>query len=110
VSIDFSSRSRHTGCYRDWSSDGCASDLAEATKQVTILSMLATNPGLAQLAINASGLTREGLLKAGALQQAREELALMQENLKFQIGRASCRKRERHIEAPSQPKEVNEQH
>lgn len=58
-------------------------EIAEATKQVTILSMLATNPELAQLAINANGLTREGLLKAGSLQQAREELALMQQNLKF---------------------------
>lgn len=58
-------------------------EIAEASKQVTILSMLATNPELAQLAINGSGLTKEGVLKAGSLQQAREELALMEENLKF---------------------------
>ncbi len=58
-------------------------EIAEANKQVTILSLLATNPELAQLAINLNGLTKDGVLKAGTLQQAREELALMQENLKY---------------------------
>src|SRR5207245_8460770 len=38
----FSSRRRHTRCYRDWSSDVCSSDL-ESTK-VTPATMLVTVP------------------------------------------------------------------
>src|SRR6266852_4138930 len=33
-SFFFSSRRRHTSCYRDWSSDVCSSDLATVTRQL----------------------------------------------------------------------------
>ncbi len=58
-------------------------EIAEAGKQIAILSLLATNAELAQLAINASGLNKDGVLQAGTLQQAKDELALLQRNLKF---------------------------
>src|SRR6266542_5403413 len=31
----FSSRRRHTRCYRDWSSDVCSSDLLEAVRELS---------------------------------------------------------------------------
>ena len=57
---------------------------SEATKQVMVMSKLATNPELAHVAINAAGLTKDGVLKAGSLQQARDEDSqLMQRNLEY---------------------------
>jgi hypothetical protein len=58
-------------------------EISEARKQVALLELLSTNPELAQAAIGAVGLNKDGMLKAGTLQEAREELALMEENLKF---------------------------
>src|SRR5207245_3803539 len=39
----FSSRRRHTRCYRDWSSDVCSSDLFNSEEEM--LTKLRTNPG-----------------------------------------------------------------
>jgi hypothetical protein len=58
-------------------------EIGEARRQIILLDLLATNRELAHLALNASGLSKEGLLKHGTLQQARQELALMQQNLDY---------------------------
>lgn len=58
-------------------------EINEAKKQIALLSMLATNAELAQVAINAVGLNKDGLLKSSTLEQAREELALMEHNLSY---------------------------
>ena len=61
-------------------------EIAETKKQITFLSMLATNSELAQVAINAAGLNRDGMLKSGTLEDARKELALMEQKLKYMSG------------------------
>jgi hypothetical protein len=58
-------------------------DISAMKKEVMLLEMLSTNAELARAAINAAGLDRDGALKAGSLEDARKELALMEENLKF---------------------------
>jgi hypothetical protein len=58
-------------------------EITEARKQLVLLSMVATNPALAQLAISATGANKDGILKSGNLDQAREELGLMEQNLKY---------------------------
>ncbi|MDB6122154.1 MAG: hypothetical protein JWQ71_1147 [Pedosphaera sp.] len=58
-------------------------EIAEAQKQLTLLSLVATNPALAQLAISASSGNKDGILKSGSLDEARKELALMEQNLKY---------------------------
>lgn len=58
-------------------------EVAEARKQMMLLSLVATNPALANLAIGASGVKDGGILKSGSLEEARKELALMEENLKY---------------------------
>ncbi len=61
-------------------------EISEAKKQVALLGMLAANPELAQVAVNAAALDKDGALKSGTLDEAREELSLMEENLKFLSG------------------------
>src|SRR5438128_6097926 len=91
----FSSRRRHTRCYRDWSSDVCSSDLTvsalaaldrnDTTKAKTDLEV-ATDSATRlygarpndQVAVKLAGL----LATRGNVEQARGE-----------IGRASCRER-----------------
>ncbi|MDB6112638.1 MAG: hypothetical protein JWR69_4388 [Pedosphaera sp.] len=58
-------------------------EISEAKRQIVMLDLLATNRDLAHLALNASGLSKEGVLKHGTLQQARQELALMEQNLAY---------------------------
>lgn len=61
-------------------------DIAVLKRQVMLLEMLATNADLARDAINAAGIDRDGDLKAVSLDDARKELALMEENLKILSG------------------------
>ncbi|HWF18038.1 MAG TPA: hypothetical protein VG754_02165 [Verrucomicrobiae bacterium] len=65
-------------------------DISAMKKQVMLLEMLSTNAELARAAINAAGLDRDGALKAGSLEDARKELALMEDNLKFLAGTNSA--------------------
>lgn len=58
-------------------------DITEKKKEIMLLEMLSTNADLARAAINAAGLDHNGALKSGSLEDARKELALMEENLKF---------------------------
>lgn len=58
-------------------------EIAEAKKDVAILSLLATNAELARLAINAAGLNKDGTLQSETLDQAKEELDLLHRNMKF---------------------------
>jgi hypothetical protein len=59
-------------------------EVAEARKQLMLLSLVSTNPALGHLAISASGGAKEGgVLKSGSLEEAKKELALMEENLKY---------------------------
>lgn len=58
-------------------------DISAMKKQIMLLEMLSTNADLARAAINAAGLDRDGVLKTTSLADARKELALMEENLKF---------------------------
>src|SRR5207245_8263395 len=93
----FSSRRRHTRCYRDWSSDVCSSDLpirlqfavlAVAACLVPLISGAAdaskspldTPPGVAISNTAATSLTLSWQVPAGA-------------PTTVQIGRASCRER-----------------
>src|SRR6266542_2338055 len=50
----FSSRRRHTRCYRDWSSDVCSSDLAARVEYHRHLDMLETDAGEHELVMRAS--------------------------------------------------------
>ncbi|GEM_PF-1249644 len=56
-------------------------DISDLKRQVVLLELLATNRDLAHVALNAAGISKEGLLKHGTLDQAREELALLEQNL-----------------------------
>lgn len=58
-------------------------EISEARKQLMLLSLISTNPALGQLTMSASGQGKEGLLKSGNLDQARTELELMEQNLKY---------------------------
>ncbi|HZV34483.1 MAG TPA: hypothetical protein VFB72_07875 [Verrucomicrobiae bacterium] len=61
-------------------------DILAMKKQIMLLELLSTNAEnaeLARAAINAAGLDRDGALKTTSLTDARKELALMEENLKF---------------------------
>src|SRR5207245_6352426 len=66
----FSSRRRHTICYRDWSSDVCSSDLTQT--RLT------------------SGADNEGSAGSGSFESRDEGLVVA---FAFEIGRASCRER-----------------
>src|SRR5207245_11073744 len=73
----FSSRRRHTRCYRDWSSDVCSSDLpfdVSSTVRRRMRQWL-------------------GAERRGEKQDAQRNTQGDQEWLRVQIGRASCRER-----------------
>src|SRR5207245_5573634 len=98
----FSSRRRHTRCYRDWSSDVCSSDLIKA--------FFIVNPG------NPTGvaLSKETIGKiANLVKTKRPDLMLLTDDvygtfvpdfrsllgeLPYKIGRASCREGEEREE------------
>jgi hypothetical protein len=56
-------------------------DISELKREVALLELLSTNRDLARVALNSAGLSREGLLKHGTLEQSKEELALLEANL-----------------------------
>src|SRR5699024_11468181 len=93
----FSSRRRHTRSKRDWSSDVCSSDLAE--QEIGILAysalFLADDPGIVELlAASARNGVRVQILVGSpdspTVTQRGEE-----EGIGDEIGRASCREREK---------------
>ena len=47
-------------------------EIAALKKQIMLLEMLSTNAELARAAINAAGLDRDGALKSGSLDDARQ--------------------------------------
>src|SRR5207245_6058362 len=75
----FSSRRRHTRCYRDWSSDVCSSDLGERPARSAVLRDGAVRPGRVALQARVA----QGGGPVDALGRGR----------RWQIGRASCRER-----------------
>ncbi|HWY74918.1 MAG TPA: hypothetical protein VN281_04840 [Verrucomicrobiae bacterium] len=56
-------------------------DVSELKREVALLELLSTNRDLARVALNSAGLSREGLLKHGTLEQSKDELALLEQNL-----------------------------
>src|SRR5207245_6383055 len=76
ASFFFSSRRRHTRCYRDWSSDVCSSDLSAARLRSAL-------DGVVQVPLRGHGQVGQA---AARRQRGRD-----------QIGRASCRER---VESP----------
>src|SRR5207245_3507868 len=91
----FSSRRRHTRCYRDWSSDVCSSDLAALVVLIlygllpilrtTIAGLRSIDPAIVE-AGTAMGMTPRELL-------TQVELPLALPSIVAEIGRASCRER-----------------
>src|SRR5690554_6959096 len=94
----FSSRSRHTSCGRDWSSDVCSSDLFPP-ESYTITYPAPGEPQLAEqvlAAITAAGIQAQGDAKRGFDHGLFVPLKLMYPDADIpciQIGRASCRER-----------------
>src|SRR5690606_40998608 len=82
----FSSRRRHTRFSRDWSSDVCSSDLADAPQDFEhALAALATGGALA-----AGFVLREGEEVLGDVDHA---VVFVHDDHAAEIGRASCRER-----------------
>src|SRR5207245_3865300 len=65
ASFFFSSRSRHTRCYRDWSSDVCSSDLSSLLLVPLVHRMLPPGGRVGVMTVNAGTLTPEHLTSAG---------------------------------------------
>src|SRR5207248_8378462 len=80
-SFFFSSRRRHTRSYGDWSSDVCSSDL------VIVKRLFGPNHARERLALDAARV----LVRQVGLQRRIKFVSLTQP----QIGRASCREREK---------------
>src|SRR5207245_8410749 len=89
----FSSRRRHTRCYRDWSSDVCSSDLAKLYVPLERLDLVekfrASGEGAKPALDRLGGITwaRTKSRVKRALRDMAEELL----RLYAEIGRASCR-------------------
>src|SRR5207247_7056991 len=88
----FSSRRRHTRSTRDWSSDVCSSDLVGAIDTLT----LRLNPELALTYASLGDRIMISTDPAGVRQVATAQHK--------QIGRASWREREEHVEVPEAEK------
>src|SRR5207245_8534096 len=91
----FSSRRRHTRCYRDWSSDVCSSDLSSRVREDWALS---TRIVLASA--RAAGAAGTILVLSAQSSRTLEEVAQtatgplwFQQYFFKEIGRASCRER-----------------
>src|SRR5207245_4495108 len=82
----FSSRRRHTRCYRDWSSDVCSSDLMAQRVYLTVAEVLAIHHRQIETCGGSHGLRDVGALEAGVF---RPQTGYYNN----QIGRASCRER-----------------
>src|SRR5207245_8597979 len=93
----FSSRRRHTRCYRDWSSDVCSSDLwnfwaVARKKSMRLLRLwvwLALLPGMTARE------TARAAAHSTAGQQPAAPASQMTSGMDIEIGRASCRERGR---------------
>src|SRR2546429_5588682 len=92
--VFFSSRSRHTGCSRDWSSDVCSSDLCccwAGTACAAVLRGLGRQRH-AELRLPAGALEVHDQV-ARHLQRQRVAEILLHHGQRQEIGRASCRER-----------------
>src|SRR5207245_5732283 len=92
LSFFFSSRRRHTRCYRDWSSDVCSSDLALLAHFTAIARATAgTEPAEALRAAR----RHEVVSRAVDELERNGSPALVLEAMvaRMKIGRASCRER-----------------
>src|SRR5207245_4896817 len=77
----FSSRRRHTICYRDWSSDVCSSDLPHAQRVVRLIELDQPHDTLSVRVADRVAVKRDALPAADTTPPWEE------------IGRASCRDR-----------------
>src|SRR5207245_4684364 len=92
--LSFSSRGRHTSCYRDWSSDVCSSDLIRALDEAAEVFLEAYaacggSPVAAHLPFYKAALWLRGAKK----DVKTKPLGWRQWAEAKQIGRASCRER-----------------
>src|SRR5690625_8009162 len=94
----FSSRRRHTRWPRDWSSDVCSSDLSRAAERCFLLS---TASAARDLAEDAATLLRN---KGGVLPLEEGAAVSVTGSGAKEIGRASCREREKMEAVPESVK------
>src|SRR5690606_39714478 len=94
LSFFFSSRRRHTRFSRDWSSDVCSSDLIQELGYVDFVTSI-SQPGLSQITVE-----MHSTLRKQQMPQVWDELRRKVNDTRklLQIGRASCREREKIIE------------
>src|SRR5207245_6324185 len=83
----FSSRRRHTRCYRDWSSDVCSSDLAESKLRAALLAAKQVSSARIQT------LKEERCNAVALLLDEADTEKQAAAASQIQIGRASCRER-----------------
>src|SRR5207245_7814414 len=83
----FSSRRRHTRCYRDWSSDVCSSDLPASCAGSVIIEHTADNLGTTTIVRSMLNYNTASTTGGGVYNAAGSTLTVNQ------IGRASCRER-----------------
>src|SRR3989442_12956358 len=84
----FSSRRRHTRCGRDWSSDVCSSDLRRETENFSMYSLIQIDMSEYMEKFSVSRLVGSPPGYVGY-----EEGGQLTEQVRRQIGRASCRER-----------------
>src|SRR5207245_3347217 len=90
VTFFFSSRRRHTRCYRDWSSDVCSSDLVVVLGRTGRNFAAGMSGGIAYVLNPAREFERRCNHDQVDLEPLdREDLALVHDAI--EIGRASCR-------------------
>src|SRR5207245_5273381 len=91
VLFSFSSRRRHTRCYRDWSSDVCSSDLTfPPPEQSSLLENAPNARGADRHDVGVQHHERQSPIAFQGFQVKADDGLLFP---RLQIGRASCRER-----------------